>query len=161
MIRLIAESMRVDYSQWVHLHQSKYFEAQFPEDNAYFSSITYSEAVAGDQAQSLLVMRKEMFSSRQFDAAVFIGGMGGIVDEFDLFCAAQPDATLVPIYSTGGATLELKSRMNREDAALSDNLDYIALLHAQLGVPNRERRYTTPAYQPADETRRLRRHRTK
>ncbi len=37
-------------------------------------------------------MRERMFKEHQFDSAVFIGGMGGIIEEFDLFTAIQPKA---------------------------------------------------------------------
>ncbi|HWY13607.1 MAG TPA: hypothetical protein VNX86_00520 [Rhizomicrobium sp.] len=148
IVLLVAKSMKVDYGQWVHLYQTAYFKDEFPEDNAHFENVTYTGVVENDREESLLAMRKAMFSSGKFQAAVFIGGMKGIIDEFDLFSSIQPEARLVPIYSTGGATLELKGRMKRDDPALTNDLDYVGLLHAQLGISKRERRYVSPAEQP-------------
>jgi hypothetical protein len=148
VVRLVAESMKVDYGKWVYLYQSTYFKDIFLEDNAHFQNVIFTDTVADNREASLALMRETMFSSTKFQAAVFVGGMQGIIDEFELFVSFQPDALLVPIYSTGGATLELKDRMKREDPALSDDLDYIRLLHAQLGISKQERRYANPAEQP-------------
>ena len=45
-----------------------------------------------------------MFTENHFAAAIFIGGMEGIEDEFKLFREFHPHALLLPIASTGAAT---------------------------------------------------------
>lgn len=44
-----------------------------------------------------------MFSENKFAAGIFIGGMEGIKDEFELFRLFHPKALLLPIASTGAA----------------------------------------------------------
>jgi hypothetical protein len=45
-----------------------------------------------------------MLTEHQFAAGIFIGGMEGIEDEFNLFREFHPQALLLPIASTGAAT---------------------------------------------------------
>lgn len=91
MILIVAEAMGIDYGRWVRLYQSRFFKDDFPEDNDRFSNVTFTEAVNGRET-SLLAMRKSLFSDLTFEAAVFIGGMGGVIDEYELFRELQPKA---------------------------------------------------------------------
>lgn len=148
MIWVMAEEIGVDYSQWVHLYQSRFFSDEFPEDNERFRNVTYTPVIGGDREESLRVMREQMFTGHDFSAAVFIGGMGGIVQEFDLFTRLQPDATPIPVLSTGGAVLDLEKRLPGLDPDLRQDLDFVALFHRHLGISHLERRYARPADQP-------------
>lgn len=147
MICVVAEDIGVDYGRWVSLYQSKYFQDEFPDDNAKFQNVTYTEKVDNDREKSLAAMREQMLADTQFEAAVFIGGMGGIVQEFDLFCAKQADARIVPVRSTGGAVLDLKCEVGW-NADLTHDLDYVALFHRHLDISVREDRFRTPSEQP-------------
>lgn len=149
MIWVVAEDMGVDYGRWVRLYQSRHFADEFPEDNERFQNVTYIDDIEKDREKSLLVMRERMFSDYRFEAAVFIGGMGGIVDEFGLFRRLQPDAAIIPIVSTGGAVLKVAERLSNLDRDLMDDLDYVALFHRHLGVSVREERFSRPEDQPA------------
>jgi hypothetical protein len=149
MIWVIAQDIGVDYSRWVRLYQSRHFEDEFPEDNARFRNVTFTEDIEGDREKSLRLMRERMFSEHAFKAAVFVGGMGGIVQEYELFRQLQPDAAIVPVVSTGGAVLEVAERMGSFSPDLVDERDYVALFHRQLGVSVREERYRDPDAQPA------------
>lgn len=149
MVWAVAENVGVDYGRWVRLYQSRFFKDEFPEDNNRFQNVTYTEAVENDRAASLLVMREKMFSENDFKAGIFVGGMDGIVDEFKLFKRLQPNATIVPVVSTGGAVLEVAKLMQNVDSDLADNLDYVAVLHRHLGISNREERFKRPEEQPA------------
>lgn len=100
-------------------------------------------------------MRRRMFSDTSFDAAVFIGGMGGIIDEFRLFRHLRPTAAVVPVLSTGGATLALAAEIGGLPEDLSGDMDYVGLLHRHLGISVRERRYRRPEQQPTDVNARL------
>lgn len=113
MIWVVAQDIGVDYGHWVQIYQSRYFQDEFPEDNARFDNVTYTDDVSGDREKSLLAMRERMFSEHQFKAAVFVGGMSGIVQEYELFRKLQPNAAVVPVISTGGATLEVAARVGR------------------------------------------------
>lgn len=139
MVWAYAEALGVDYSKCVTLYQSNFFEDYFPEENKRFKNVVVTDAIAGNRELSLAVMRRRMISDSEFEAAVFAGGMGGIFDEYDLVKEFAGSAKILPIGSTGGAAAELASKINA-DAALSDELDYVALLFAQLSIdPNESR----------------------
>jgi SLOG cluster3 family len=143
MVWAVAEELRVDYGNWVRLYQSRFFEDDFPEDNARFDNVTYTAPVLDSRDLSLLSMREQMFRDHEFSAAVFIGGMSGVVKEFELFRVAQPKASLVPVASTGGASLSV-ARLIAAEADVFDDLDYVPLFHAKLGIPVEERRRNRP-----------------
>lgn len=150
MIWVVAQDVGVDYGRWVRLYQSRHFRDEFPEDNARFQNVTFTDDVQRNREKSLLLMREKMFSEHSFKAAVFIGGMGGIVHEYELFRRLQPNAALVPVVSTGGATLEVAARVGALAAELTDDLDYVALFHRQLGISVKEERFRSPEDQPTE-----------
>jgi hypothetical protein len=147
--------MGIDYGGWVKLYQSRHFKDEFPEDNDRFKNIMFSDDVGGDREKSLLTMRKKMFTDHQFTAAVFIGGMGGIVDEYDLFHSLQPNAAVLPIVSSGGAALKVAERMGSVSPDLANDLDYVALFHRHLSISVQEGRFARPEDQPASVDQRL------
>lgn len=149
MVWVIAEAIGVEYGDWVKLYQTRYFEDEFPEDNSHFQNVTYTDAVEQDRQRSLLAMRERMFTEHAFSAAVFIGGMRGIVDEFELFRKLQPTATIIPVVSTGGAVLQVAERMAALAPDLADDLDYVSLLHRHLGISVKENRYKHSVDQPS------------
>ena len=51
-----------------------------------------------------------MIESRPFYAAVFIGGMEGVVAEAELFGELRPSIGMLPIASTGAAALDIFHR---------------------------------------------------
>lgn len=149
MVWVVAQDVDVDYGRWVRLYQSEFFEDEFPEDNQRFHNVTFTADVEGDREKSLKLMRQRMFSEHSFAAAVFIGGMGGIVEEFELFSQAQPQANVVPVVSTGGAVLDVAARLGELPPELADDRDYVALFHRQLGISPREERFRSPEKQPS------------
>ena len=148
MIWVVAETYGVDYGSWVRLYQSQHFEDNFPEDNERFANVTFTADVDCDREKSLLLMRKTMLSEHPFFAAVFIGGMEGIVQEYELFAQLQPDARVLPIVSTGGATKHVARLLAPVPPDLEDDLDYLGLFHRHLDVAVNEQRYTRPDDQP-------------
>ncbi|MBE2966603.1 hypothetical protein IMT09_00535 [Burkholderia cepacia] len=150
MIWVVAQDIGVQYEKWVRLYQSSFFRDEFPEENARFQNVIFTEAVDADRDRSLLRMRERMFSENRFKAAVFIGGMGGIVEEFELFRQHQPHASVIPVLSTGGAALRLAERCEHLPADLSHDHDYVALFHRHLDISVKEERYRTPDVQPDD-----------
>jgi hypothetical protein len=149
MIWVVAQDVGVDYGRWVRLYQSRHFKDEFPEDNQRFQNVTFTDEVERDREKSLRAMRERMFSDHRFKAAVFIGGMGGIVQEYELFRRLQPDAAVVPVISTGGATLDVAAQAGPLSADLADDLDYVALFHRHLEISVREERFRSPDDQPA------------
>jgi hypothetical protein len=149
MIWVVAESMGVDYGSWVKLYQSRFFEDEFPEDNERFQNVTFTDAMRDSRDDSLRFMRERMFRDQKFETGVFIGGMEGILDEFDLLRKLQPNAQILPIASTGGAAIEVADRLKALPKDLINDLDYVSLFHRHLGVAPREMRYERPASQPS------------
>lgn len=151
MIKVVAEEMGVDYGKWVKLYQSLYFREEFPEDNEAFNNVIYTDSIANSREKSLHHLREQMFSENSFKAAIFIGGMAGIVDEYKFFRHLQPNKTIIPVASTGGATLTIAQEMNLPlDCDLYNELDYVRLFHNKLGVSVREERFESIEAQPKD-----------
>ncbi len=90
MIWVVAQDIGVDYGRWVRLYQSRHFKDEFPEDNERFQNVTYTDDIDKDREKSLFAMRERMFSEHKFKAAVFIAGMSGIVQQYNLFRRMQP-----------------------------------------------------------------------
>lgn len=155
LIAHIAEDLNVEYAEWVKLYQSRYFEHLFPDDNNKFSNITFTDKVDGEKNKSLKLMRRRMLQENQFTSAIFIGGMEGIVEEYKLFRILQKNATVFPIYSTGGATLDLKVPKMPASLSkkLSRNMDYIGLFHDILEIQQTEERQCRTRNQEVMEVR--------
>jgi hypothetical protein len=146
MVWVVAQDLDVDYSAWVRLYQSDFFEDDFPEENKKFANVVFTKSM-GERETSILEIRRRMFTEHQFSAAVFIGGMKGIIDEFNLFRELQPEARVIPILSTGGAALDLMMRADAPDDLFTER-DYVALLHRHLEIDVREERFKSPVDQP-------------
>lgn len=87
----------------VKLYQSLQFEDKFLPDINKFENVLFTEKKESIPS-SIKLMRERMFSENTFSAAVFIGGMNGIEDEYKMFIAYQPKALLLPVATTGAAT---------------------------------------------------------
>jgi hypothetical protein len=140
MLWAAAQELGVQYRSTVRLFQSRFFQDDFPEENKYFGNVTYVDAVPGDQAASLRLMRDKMLRSEKFEAGVFVGGMEGIFEEHALFAAVDPNAKVVPLAQTGGAARMLSQRVGYRPPATVGPLDFVRLLYQELGVSPREKR---------------------
>lgn len=141
MIWAVAEDLGVEYGDWVTLYQSNFFAEEFPEENKRFQNVVCVEAVENKREESLGRMREEMLRHSTFQTGIFIGGMDGIVDEFQLFRSMQPQADAIPIFSTGGAVLDLANDSERAaDRDLWDEMDYVKLFRKLLEIPVSENR---------------------
>lgn len=103
-INYVMEKLDLNIQNHVTLYQSRIFEKFFPEDNNKFNNVILTDIIENDRSKSLLHMRERMLSESKFSAAVFIGGMEGIITEYQMFKARFPEAVLLPIASTGAAT---------------------------------------------------------
>jgi len=110
----------------VKLFQSRFFENHFPDDNNKFENVTLIEST-GERKSSLLAMRKAMFNSDEFQAGVFLGGMKGVEEEFKLFREYHPNATLIPVASTGAAAEIIYKEIEIEDKRLRDDYSYLSI----------------------------------
>lgn len=94
-------------NQQIALYQSEIYKEMFPEENYDFVRKVYTPAVAGNFPASLALMREKMLTDQEIVAGVFIGGMEGVVEEYNMLTQLQPNAKCYPIASTGGAALEI------------------------------------------------------
>lgn len=131
MIWTICQDLNIDYSSSVVLYQSRFFEDRYPEENQYFKNVIYVDAVPQDREASLLAMREAMLCRNDLDAAVFIGGMEGVVAEYDLFKQFHPYSKVLPVPSPGGAALQLAQQIGGFDDLLSD-VDFARLFRSNL-----------------------------
>jgi hypothetical protein len=112
----------------VEIYQSRYFEGRVPTQTMDlikrgYGVLHWTEHDPLDRDRSLHRMRVEMFSSEPFAAAVFIGGMEGILDEAHLLSALQPDAPRLPLRAPGGAARELAPSQDPVATRLAARLD--------------------------------------
>jgi len=73
-----------------------------------------------------------MFEDHQYSTAVFIGGMMGVVEEYEMLLKSNPEASCLPITSTGGVTGLLSDRTNLTDGLrtrLERDVDYIPMFY--------------------------------
>lgn len=103
LIYYVMDKLDLNIQEHVKIYQSLWFKDKFPEDNNKFENIVFT-AKQEDIPSSIRLMRERMFSENKFSAAVFIGGMEGIETEYKLFREYNPNALLLPLASTGGAT---------------------------------------------------------
>ena len=136
-----AQAVGVEYAVAVDLFQSRFFkEEAFPRENKHFANVTYVEPVDGNLVKSLKAMRLAMMTSTEFEAAVFVGGMEGILDEYSMFTATWPNATCIPIAQTGGAAMQLASDIGYQPPSDVAPLDFVALLYRELNIRPRQKR---------------------
>lgn len=130
MIRLQVAQAGMPVGDRVVMFQSRFFEREFPDDNAAFERVILTEAVDGDRKKSLVHMREAMLSG-QFDCGIFIGGMEGVEEEYEMFRRIQKKVPAYPIASTGAASAIL---FNSDPTiaslypALRDEFSYISLM---------------------------------
>jgi hypothetical protein len=134
IIYYVMGRLNLNIQEHVTLYQSKYFEHLFPEDNNKFKNIVLTENT-GDIQSSILLMRKQMFSENDFCAGIFIGGMNGIEDEFKMLKEYHPNALLLPLSSTGAASLIAYNDLLPEklkDTRLINDYGYLSLFQELL-----------------------------
>ena len=90
----------------VTVYQSGFFIKEFPQENKDVEHIVVTKDL-GERDMSLELMRREMIVENDFTAAVFIGGMDGVENEYKMFVESHPEAKILPVASTGAAALML------------------------------------------------------
>ena len=110
----------------VDVFQSRWFEDCIPEE-------TYEVAESGvghvhfvDKREtrdaSLLAMRRAILGTRPV-AAVFVGGMSGVIEEHEMIGNLLPDAFRIPVKGPGGAAARLQTSDADLPAEVADLLD--------------------------------------
>jgi hypothetical protein len=112
---IIKSNFIYESQKHVILYQSEFFQKYFPKDNGTFEMVHMIDAVYDkspsnckeNRESSLFEMRRKMFDENDFKVGIFIGGMEGIEDEFNMFNEKFPNAFLIPLVTTGGATKDV------------------------------------------------------
>jgi hypothetical protein len=137
MLWAACESVGVEYAKWVTLYQSMYFRDDFPKANAHFRNVQFIDKKKS-RAASLLTMRSTMLRRPGIEAAVFIGGMEGIVAEYRLLQELKPTAQVVFVGAPGGAARILAQNRRHETDLLSTN--FTKLLSERLRIDPADKR---------------------
>ncbi|NVJ00833.1 hypothetical protein HV824_22320 [Myxococcus sp. AM009] len=132
LIHLAAE--RLGAADRVYIYQSQFFQNVIPPSSLQFRHLNWTP-VSGGRDASLRLMREQMISYERFQAGVFIGGMEGVEEEFELFRRAQPQAIALAVASTGAAARVLFDRepWGSKDAGLENDVAYASLFRRLLG----------------------------
>jgi SLOG cluster3 family len=117
MIRLQIAQAGLPVGNKVVMFQSSFFKRVFPNDNKAFERVVVTDAVDEDREKSLARMRDEMLRG-PFLCGIFIGGMEGVEEEYNLFRKAQPGVAAFPVASTGAAAAILY----QSDPDLQENI---------------------------------------
>jgi len=131
----------------VVIYQSELFRDLLPEETLRFEEqgvgrVVWTEATAGEspdpenRSQSLRDMRQRMLEETQPDAAIFIGGMEGIIEESSLFGQMFANRPQYPLGRPGGAARSLAAELTGPLAAtLLEGEVYPAVFRRVLGSP--------------------------
>ena len=134
LIALVLERYGLQMTNRVTLYQSYGYVDKFPKENTNVGNIVFTEKKESQEA-SLLLMRQKMIGDHNYVAAVFIGGMEGIEEEYNLFKEYHPKALCLPIASTGAAAKILYDNHPGEfDERLLTELSYNSLFKELLGL---------------------------
>lgn len=134
MIWEATKRYNVSYPEVVTLYQSSYFKDEYPEENTRFGNFIETPATPGDKAASLAHMRQKMLSSHNYTAAIFIGGMEGVADEYALFHELNPKALRLAIPSPGGHSRQLFDQSEGLPQELAGAVDFTYWFYKLLEV---------------------------
>ena len=133
LIYYVMERLNLNIQEHITLYQSGFFEKYFPEDNNKFENIVFTDVVDNDREKSLLYMRHKMLDESEFSAGIFIGGMEGVEEEYDMFIEKHPKALALPIASTGAAAKKIyDERFTDKNERLVKDYAYMSLFHKYL-----------------------------
>lgn len=134
LITLVLDRYGLKMSDRVTLYQSEWYRGRFPTENKDVGIRVITEKLETETV-SLALMREKMIKDNDYKAAVFIGGMGGVFKEYELFRRCHPDALVLPIASTGAAAKGLFDKYRGEfDERLLTELSYTSLFKELLGL---------------------------
>jgi hypothetical protein len=113
LMAILLRGLGLEARRRIILYQSAYFADQFVTENDEFIDLRLIPAVGNSLKRSVKAMRKQMIEDTPFDIGVFIGGMEGVLEEFDLFRSHHRQARVWPIASTGAAAQQLFQMANK------------------------------------------------
>lgn len=132
LIYYVMEKLNLNIQEHMILYQSRFFEKYFPKDNNKFENIVFTDIIDNDREKSLKMMREKMIEN-EFSAGVFIGGMEGVEEEYDMFIKKHPNALVLPIASTGAAAKKIyDERFTDKNERLVKDYAYMSLFQKYL-----------------------------
>ncbi len=132
LIRFVMGKMNADLKKHITLYQSLYFEDHFPADNFAFENIILTEKKINREV-SLEIMRNKLIAENDFKVGIFIGGMEGVSEEYEMFTQRHPYALSLPVASTGAAAkLVYDKQPQKFDSRLQNDYAYMALFRELL-----------------------------
>lgn len=127
LIEYITKKVKIPQTN-VELYQSMHFKNKFPIENRTFSNSLKFTNDKGNIKQSIAELRSQMLSPKNnFVAGVFIGGMEGVEEEYDIFKKNHPNAICLPIASTGAAAKIIYEREQVYNKRLNCDYAYSSL----------------------------------
>lgn len=133
LVYYVMEKLKLNIQEHITLYQSRFFEKYFPEDNNKFENIVFTDVVDNDREKSLLYMRHKMLDESEFSAGIFIGGMEGVEEEYEMFVKKHPKALALPIASTGAAAKKIyDERFTDKNERLVKDYAYMSLFQKYL-----------------------------
>lgn len=120
-----------EYKQLIRIYQSSYFIGSTPKEVEYFENVIWTERKNTVQ-ESVKCMRNQMFSENETTAAVFIGGMNGIMEEYKMIIRYYPKVKILPIATSGAASEQLYKDLGINNSDFIDNYSYISVFRKYL-----------------------------
>lgn len=132
LIYYVMQKMDINIQDHLTLYQSDFFSQFFPEDNNKFENVIITPRGA-DRDSSLEIMRQRMIPENQFRAGIFIGGMEGVEEEYNIFLENHITSLVLPIASTGAAAKIIYERTSYSpDTRLLEDYAYASLFRDYL-----------------------------
>lgn len=116
----------------IDIYQSKFFGEQIPKEVRDFTNVHFTEAVNNDIKDSVASMREQMFAENPTECAIFIGGMNGVLDEYEMLHTKYPSAKYYAFASTGGASVELYEKICERNELLENSYAYTSIFRELL-----------------------------
>lgn len=120
-----------EFKTLVHIYQSSWFLGNTPKEVEFYNNVVWTEA-KDSILESIEFMRNQMFRENKTTIAVFIGGMKGIMDEYDLITKYYSDVKILPIATTGAASEKLYKDLGLNNSDLCDNYSYVSIFRKYL-----------------------------
>lgn len=144
MVHAVCREFGADYDAPVLLYQSAFYADRFPISNQFFDPIVVDAQET--ESASLSALRRRMLD-QDLSAAIFIGGMDGILEEHGLYKERHGrDAPALALAAPGGAARRLAAHLNNPEH--SGRLDFTRLfqevLRIEPGEPRQLRRRVVP-----------------
>lgn len=116
----------------IDIYQSNFFGTQIPKEVANFDNVHFTPAVENSMKESVDRMRETMFSENETECAVFIGGMQGVIVEYEMLKSKYPKAEYYAFASTGGAAVDLYENIGKDIPILTDSYAYMSIFKTLL-----------------------------